>query len=67
MLDIIFELFLANGTEKVICARFRLFYDFGVFLLICLFAIEILQVFHMLILEKIIVFRSIVSLICKGE
>lgn len=67
MLYIFFELFFADGAKKVIWAGFWLLYNFRVLLFVGLFAIQVLQVFDMLIFKKVIVLRCIMSLICKGE
>jgi hypothetical protein len=63
MLYIFFELFFTDGAKKVIWAGFRLLYNFRVLFFIGLFAIQVLQVFHMLVFEKVIVLRGIMSFV----
>jgi len=64
MLDIFFELFFTDGAKKVIWTGFRFLNNFRVLFFVGLFAIQVFQVFHVLVLEKVIVFRCIMSFIC---
>jgi hypothetical protein len=56
MLDIFFELFFTDGAKKVIWAGLGFLNNFWVLFFIGLFAIQVFQVFHMLVFEKVIVF-----------
>jgi hypothetical protein len=67
VLDIFFELFFTDGAKKVIWAGLGFLDNFRVLFFIGLFAIQVFQVFNVLVLEKVIVFRRIMSFICQGE
>jgi hypothetical protein len=67
MLDIFFELFFTDSAKKVIWAGFRFLNNFGVLFFVGLFAIQVFQVFHVFVFEKVIVFRCIMSFICQGK
>jgi hypothetical protein len=67
MLQVVFELFLANRAEEMIWARFRLFYRCGVLFCMGFLLVQIFNIFAVLVLEEFVIFLRVESFVRKGE